>query len=80
MTNGPDERLVICENPHWVGDEPAWDITLTNGETHKDVTRKEIERALSELVNRGDLHHYSSYIDVVRQCHIDGYNKYHTSI
>lgn len=57
--------VAICGNPHWIADHPAWDITLTNGETHKDVTRKEIGLALRELVNRGELHTYESYIDGV---------------
>lgn len=72
------EKVAECSNPHWIGDSPAWDITLSNGVVHKDVTHNEIRLALGELYSRGKLHLYSTYIDVVRQCHIESYNLWHT--
>ena len=69
----------VTSNPHWIGNYPAWDITLTNGDVHKDVTQKEIQFAINQLRNQGKLHHYSTYIDVVRKKHINWYNEYHVS-
>lgn len=68
-----------CHNPHWIGNNPAWDITLSNGIVHRSVTRIEIGAALRELHDQGKLALYDTYIDVVRQYHIDGYNLWHTN-
>jgi hypothetical protein len=67
-------------NPHWVGNEPAWDIVLTNGDTHRNITRKEIWAAIMDLKREGKVFvpAYSEHIDVVRQYHIDFYNTHHT--
>lgn len=70
---------VQCNNPHWIGNNPAWDITLSNGIRHTGVTRIEIGAALRGLYNQGKLHLYDTYIDMVRQCHLDGYNLWHTT-
>lgn len=67
------------ENPHWVGDYPAWDLTLTDGQVHKDVTAREIRVALNALYRRGKIGLYDTYIDVVRRCHMNWYNQYHTA-
>ena len=75
----PVEGIVRCDNPHWVGDQAAWDITLSDGTVHKDVTRRQIGEALQELYARGELHTHDLYIDVVRHCHILNYNKVYTS-
>jgi len=69
---------VLCDNPHWVGCIPAWDITLSNGIKHTSVTKIDISKALGELSRNGVISLYSSYIDVVRDCHIKLYDKYHT--
>ena len=65
-------------NPHWVDGKPAWDVVLSNGELHKGVTERDIGKACRELVNSGVMSHYTDYIDVVRQNHIEGYSLYHT--
>lgn len=70
---------VQCTNPHWIGNNPAWDIKLSNGLVHTDVTRVEMAAALRVLHEQGKLHLYDTYIDVVRQCHIEGYNRWHTA-
>ena len=72
------ERLVMCMNPHWRDKLPAWDIHLTNGEIHKSVTRKEISVVLGKMFRLGKISLYDSYIDVVRSCHIDNYNRFFT--
>lgn len=68
---------VIANNPHWVGNLPAWDITLTDGQVHKDVTQVEIRQAIRELSNTRSILPATRYIDVVRKVHIDLYNEYH---
>lgn len=65
-------------NPHWIHDEPAWDITLTNGEVHKDVTVKDINIVLEKLATRGIISHYERFVYVVHQLHIEYYNLYYT--
>lgn len=72
-------NTVQCNNPHWVGNNPAWDITLSNGIVHVGVTRIEIGAALRALYHQGKVRLYGTYIDVVRQCHIEGYNLWHTT-
>jgi len=67
-------------NPHWRGDYPAWDIVLSNGEVHKSVTEVEIRAAIRELERLGLVDIYTSYVDVVRQGHIDLYDKYYTEV
>lgn len=72
------QRLVMCMNPHWRDKLPAWDIRLTNGEIHKSVTQKEISVVLGKMYRLGKIGLYDSYIDVVRGCHIDNYNRFFT--
>lgn len=70
----------IVGNPHWVGNEPAWDIILTNGDVHLNVTIRDIRKVLQELLYRDKIHNYESYIigGVVRKYHIDYYDRYLT--
>lgn len=80
---GPLDRgvrgAVLCENPHWIGDEPAWDIALSNGTTHKDVTKRDIQMALSRLYHARKINYYNTIIDVVRERHIKLYDELHSS-
>ena len=69
----------IVTNPHWIGNSPAWDIILTDGTTHKDITKSEITQAMCMLYDMGKVNLYDTYIDIVRQFHIDGYNRLHTT-
>ena len=63
-------------NPHWIGDLPAWDISLPNGEILKDVTRKEIAPVLQRMARDGLIHLYDSYItDCIRAHHIQNFGK-----
>lgn len=74
-------RKVGTKNPHWIGDDPAWDVALTNGEIHKDVTRKEICAAIKALKKAAPerVRYHDDYIDVVRNFHFDLYNEYHVN-
>lgn len=66
---------VKTNNPHWVGDYPAWDITLPSGAVHKSVTQKDISIAMQHLLGEGLIGTYDAHVDVVRQRHIDAYAK-----
>jgi hypothetical protein len=68
---------VICKNPHWIGDSPAWDIILSNGDVHTDVIDKDISKVLVCMHNEGLIRNGEQYIcGVVRKCHIENYNKW----
>lgn len=69
----------LCTNPHWIGDDPAWDIILSNGEIHKDVTQRDISRVLVRMHSADLIRNGEQYVcSVVRQCHITNYNKWFT--
>lgn len=68
-------NMVQTNNPHWVGDYPAWDITLPSGEVRKSVTQKDIQIAMQHLLGKGLIRTYDAHVDVVRQYHIDAYAK-----
>jgi len=52
-------------NPHWVGDEPAWDINISENITLKDITQKDIL-----LLTRNHVDEYCKYDTIVRRYHI----------
>ena len=68
--------MKLCTNPHWIGDEPAWDINLSNGVTHKSVTKGQICSVLAEMHNKGLISNGERYVDCVRECHIQNYDKW----
>jgi hypothetical protein len=37
-------RKGVAFNPHWVGNDPAWDIRLINGDIHRSVTKSDIKK------------------------------------
>ncbi len=59
-------RKAVTFNPHWVGDHPAWDIRLINGDIHRSVTASEVLRLSSR-----------KYPDIVRECDVQDYGKHH---
>ncbi len=65
-----------ASNPHWIGNLPAWDISLPNGEILKGVTRKELALVLQRKARDGLIPLYDSYItDCVRAHHIQNFGK-----
>ena len=59
-------RKAVSFNPHWIGDEPAWDIRLLNGVFHRSVTVSQIRMTSSRR-----------YMDSVRECDIQDFGRYH---
>ena len=59
-------------NPAWEGDEPCWDIELTNGEVHKRVTSTMIRQATQKVLD-----YPFCYMDIVREMNIQAYNLLH---
>ena len=57
-------------NPHWIGDEPAWDIQLTGNILLKDVTARQILYLTRKHIGESYI-----YETVVRQYHIDALKK-----
>ena len=57
-------------NPHWIGDEPAWDIQLTKNILLKDVTERQILYLTRKHIGESYI-----YETVVRQYHIDALKK-----
>jgi hypothetical protein len=69
----------LCTNPHWIGDNPAWDIILSSGEIHRDVTMQDISRVLVRMHNADLIGNGEQYMcSVVRKSHITNYNKWFT--
>lgn len=62
-------RKAVTFNPHWVGEQPAWDIRLLNGDIHRSVTESDIRKVSSR-----------PYMDVVRACDIADYGKHHLAL
>lgn len=56
-------------NPSWEGNEPCWDIELTNGEVHKRVTRTKIGMASYKILD-----YPFCYMDFVKEMDIQAYN------
>ena len=72
-------QVPICKNAHWIGNNPAWDIILTNGEIHYNVIDEEIFDTLIKLYNKNKMSYYDLAFDkIVRKNHIELYNQYHT--
>jgi len=61
-----NDAVAETSNPHWIGDEPAWDINITENITLKDITQKEIL-----LLTRNHINECYKYETVVRRYHID---------
>lgn len=59
-------------NPDWEGNQPCWDIELSNGNIHKRVTESKIRQATSAVLD-----YPMNYMDIVRQINIDAYNIFH---
>jgi len=59
-------RKAVSFNPHWIGNDPAWDIRLLNGVFHRSVTESQIRKTSSR-----------QYMDVVRECDIQDFGKHH---
>lgn len=79
MSNKDMPSKPYTSNPRWIGEECVWDINLTNGETHSAVSKKDISVILGKLYRANMCGLYESYIDIVRQCHINLYDKWYTS-
>jgi hypothetical protein len=62
-------RKAVTFNPHWVGEEPAWDIRLLNGDHHRSVTKTTI---LAVSTRR----HGTS----VLECDVQDYGTHHLKI
>ena len=62
-------RKAVAFNPHWVGEEPAWDIRLLNGDIHRSVIKSQVLKVSTR-----------SYPDMVRACDIDDYGKHHLAL
>lgn len=56
-------------NPDWEGEEPCWDIELTNGDIHKRVSESKIMSATFKVLD-----YPNCYMDIVRQINVDAYN------
>lgn len=57
-------KLAVSFNPHWVGNSPAWDIRLLNGDIHRSVTTEQIRQHSSRVG-----------FDCVRECDIQDFGK-----
>lgn len=62
-------RKSVAFNPHWVGNDPAWDIVLPKGQIHRSVTKTDIKRTFG-----------IGYIDVVREKDIQHYGNFHQGL
>lgn len=71
--------MAETRNPRWIGDEHHWDIALSNGAVHIGITRRDISATLQRMLSAGLIATHDSHVDIVRQCHIDLYDKYQTS-
>jgi hypothetical protein len=60
-------------NPHWIGDEPCWDIRLPNGELHENVTVAQIRRSSSDpymiAVRERDIQDYGKKMQGTKKAH-----------
>lgn len=62
-------RKAVTFNPHWVGNQPAWDIRLINGDIHRSVKERDILK-----VSR------RSNPDIVRACDVADYGNHHLAL
>lgn len=62
-------RKAVSFNPHWIGDEPAWDIRLLNGGIHRSVKESEVLKVSTRR-----------YPDIVRACDIEDYGKHYLGL
>lgn len=62
-------RKGVAFNPRWIGNQPAWDVRLLNGDIHRGVTTLDIRKTSKR-----------NYIDVVRECDIQDYAKHHLKL
>lgn len=57
-------RKAVSFNPHWIGDQPAWDIRLINGDIHRGVTAREViavSRSSNSVVLASDIAAYGKH-------------------
>ena len=59
-------RKAVTFNPHWIGESPACDIRLINGDIHRGVKHSEILKVSTR-----------DYPDIVRACDVADYGSYH---
>ena len=62
-------RKAVTFNPHWVGNNPAWDIRLLNGHIHRSVIDKDILKVSKR-----------SSPDIVRACDVEDYGRHHLGL
>ena len=67
---------VETQNPHWIGDYPAWDVVLPCGTIDKGVSMWEIKIVHQKMNNAGLLRAYEECIDFVRNNNISNYAKW----